>query len=239
MLPVIDLPTYELKIPSNGLMIKVRPFKVKEEKLLLIASESNDENDIINTTKQVIKNCIVSEDVDIEKLPFFDIDYIFIALRAKSVGESIDVNFTCNNIINGQVCENIFPAKIDIANCRVINSINNMNIEIGRGITFRMKWPTYTALKSIVESSRDIDKELHIIAASIDSIVDKEKVYTTKDITKDELVAYIENLTQEQYVKLTDFIGNFPSFVVTSNATCDKCGYDHKLEYRNFESFFA
>ena len=90
---MIETPTYDLKIPSTGQEITIRPFLVKEEKLLLIALESKDDIEIINTTKQIIKNCILTEGVDLDKLPFFDIDYIFIALRAKSIGENIEVNF--------------------------------------------------------------------------------------------------------------------------------------------------
>lgn len=239
MLPVIDLPTYDIKVPSTGKTIKIRPFKVKEEKLLLMAAESNDSQEIINTTKQILKNCILTEDIDIEKLPFFDIDYIFIALRAKSVGESIDIKFTCNNLVDNYICGHIFPAKIDITNCKIENPEVKMTIEIGKNTSFKMKWPTYSSLKTIVDSDKDIDKELHIIASCIDSILDKDKVYTTKDMTKEEIVAFIENLTQEQYVKLTEFIDSFPSFVIQSKATCPKCEFEHNLEYRNFESFFV
>lgn len=240
MLPVIDLPTYELKLPSTGQLIKVRPFRVKEEKLLLIAAESNDNQEIINTTKQVIQNCIVFGDLEIDKLPFFDIDYLFIALRAKSVGESIEIKFTCNNNVSDLKCGNVFAAQIDITNCKVKGlDQDKMKIELGQGITLKMKYPTYAALKLIVETKIDIDKEMHIIAACVETIVDKDKVYTIKDITKDELIAFIGNLSQEQYKKLSEFVNEFPSFVVETTAKCDKCGYTHRLEYRNFESFFA
>jgi hypothetical protein len=109
-LPKIDLPTYELKVPSDERILKVRPFTVKEEKLLMIALESKNADDIIATVKQVINNCIIDGEVDINKISFFDMDYIFIFLRAKSVGETVEVNLTCNNEVNGEKCGNIFPA---------------------------------------------------------------------------------------------------------------------------------
>lgn len=112
-LPKIELPTYELTIPSNGDVIKVRPFTVKEEKLLLIAAESKDANEIISTVKQVINNCIIEGAVDINKSPFFDIDYIFIFLRAKSVSETVPMRMTCNNVLeDGTTCGNMFPKTL-------------------------------------------------------------------------------------------------------------------------------
>lgn len=239
-LPVIDLPTYEIKVPSTGQTIKIRPFRVKEEKLLLIAAESNDEQEIINTTKQILNNCILSEDVDVTKLPFFDIDYIFITLRAKSIGESIDIKFTCNNLVDNYTCGNVFPAKIDISNCKIVKDDSvKSKIELSPTISVNMKYPTYTEMKLITESKKPIDVEINIIAACIDRITNKDKVYTRKDMTKEEIISFIENLSQEQYSKLEHYIENFPTFVVTTEAVCDKCGYHHHLEYKEFESFFV
>lgn len=240
MLPALDLPTYDLKIPSNGQMIKVRPFTVKEEKLLLVAAESNDGNEIINTTRQVVSNCILSENINLDKLPFFDVDYLFIALRAKSVGESIEVKFTCNNLVDGQKCNNIFPAKIDITNCKVIKNENfPKDIDIGKGIKVRMKYPGYSIMKALVETDKDIDKQTHIIANSIEQIQDKDKIYTSKDVTPNELIIFVENLTREQFNKLEAFVNNFPKFVVTAEADCPKCGFHHNIEYKEFISFFV
>lgn len=236
----IDLPTYDLKIPSTGQYVKIRPFTVKEEKLLLMAAESNDGNDIINTTRQVVQGCILSEDVNVDKLPFFDVDYLFIALRAKSIGESIEVKFTCNNLVDGQKCGSIFPAKIDITNSKIIkNDLISKNIDLGKNIKVKMKYPGYSVIKALVGSDKNIDKQIHLIANSIEYISDKDKVYTTKDITHDEILKFVEGLTREQYDKLKVFVNNFPSFVITTEAVCPKCGFHHNLEYKEFISFFV
>ena len=117
MLPKIDLPTYDLKLPSNGKEVTFRPFLVKEEKLLLMAAKSNDANEIIKTTKQVINNCIIEpSDLNVDTLPFFDVDCLFIAMRAKSVGESIKVNFVCQNSVENAKCGGKFEIAIDISN---------------------------------------------------------------------------------------------------------------------------
>ena len=131
MLPKIDVPLYDIEIPSSKEKIKVRPFNVKEEKLLLMAMESKDVNEIVNTVKQVINNCIINGEVNIDKLPFFDIDFLFIFLRAKSIGESVEVNLTCNNEVDGKECGNRFPGVMNISNCEIVKP-EKISEEIGR-----------------------------------------------------------------------------------------------------------
>jgi hypothetical protein len=241
MIPKIDLPIYELKLPSTGKAVKVRPFIVKEEKLLLIAAESNDNTEIIETTKQVINNCLVGDNVNIETLPFFDVDYLFIALRAKSVGEAIDIKFTCNNVLpDGNPCGANFPAKIDIANCKVIkNNSIKPEIYMPNDTMVKMKYPNYTTMKLIMGNSLIINKKINIIVGSIDLIKQKDKIYTNKDLSKEELIQFVEGLTQEHFKKLEEFVDNFPSFVITTKAKCSKCQFKHELEYREFTSFFV
>ncbi len=239
-LPKIDLPVYELKLPSNGKVVRVRPFLVKEEKLLLMAVESQDEREIINVTKQVINNCLIDSDIDLDNLPFFDVDYLFIALRAKSVGESIEVKFTCNNTHENQKCGHIFPAHIDISNCEIIkDSSIPMMINIGKGYMIKMKYPNYITMKIILDDDAVLDKKLRIVSACIDSIIKGDEVFTTKDKTKEELIEFVESLTQQQFKLLEVFVDNFPTFIVRAKAKCSKCGFDHSLEYSEFASFFV
>ena len=240
VLPKIDLPIYDVKLPSSGKIVQIRPFLVREEKLLLMAVESDDTNEIINVTKQVINNCIVNNDVNVETLPFFDIDYLFIALRAKSVGESIEVKFTCNNMVNDVMCNNVFPANIDIANCEIVkdDTIKSM-VDLGKNIKLKMKYPNYTTMKSILDTDTVLNKQLNILAGSIDQIIDGDKIHTTKDVTKQELLEFLEGLTKEQYNRAVEFIENFPSFVIDVNSKCTKCGFVHNVKYDEFSSFFV
>lgn len=241
MIPEVSLPIYDIKIPSTGQIIKIRPFLVKEEKILLMALESKDENEIINTTRQVVQSCILSEGINIDKLPFFDVDYLFIALRAKSVGESIDIKFTCSNLIEpDKLCNNIFSAKIDIANVGITkNEDISTDIKLSATTIVKMKYPNYAVMKTILDDENNLTKKIRIIAGSIAQITDKDKVYTSKDFTKEEIIKYIENLTQEQFKKLEAFVDNFPTFFVAADAQCPKCGFNHHLEYTEFTSFFV
>lgn len=238
-LPKIDLPVYELKLPSSNKPVRIRPFIVKEEKLLLMAVESNDQNSIIQTTKQIVNNCLIDNDVNIEKLPFFDVDYLFIALRAKSIGEKITVDFICNMIHEDAKCGMRFPVDIDITNCEVKkrDDISNI-IRLTDKISFKMKYPSYEVMKRFNDSDDAITKKVKIMAASIDQIVDGDKIMSSKDFTRDQLEEYIESFTEEQYKKLEIFVDNFPSFVIKAGNTCPRCNHKHNVEYTDFASFF-
>lgn len=238
-LPKIELPIYDLKIPSSGKEIQIRPFKVKEEKLLLMANESKDENEIINTTKQIVSNCILTEGVDVDKLPFFDVDFLFIVIRSKSVGEKIEMRFTCNAINKeGNACGNKFDAEIDLAEARVMNTDVPMKMDIGGGISVKFQYPSYSIAKEIQDKSTALDNKIRIIASCIEVIAKGYNVYTQKDFTRQELIEFIEELTEIQYRQLESFVDNFPYFLVRIEKTCPKCGFDHVMEYTDLTDFF-
>ena len=239
-LPKIDVPIYELQLPSSKNSVRVRPFLVKEEKLLLIAVESKDQNSIIQTTKQIISNCLIDDDVNVDKLPFFDVDYLFIALRAKSIGETVTVNFICNMFTEGNKCSAKFPVDIDIGKCEVKQKEDvSSTIKITDKVTIKMKYPGYEVMKRFMENEDAMSKKIKIMAASIDQIIDGSKVLSSKDYSREELEKYIETFTEEQYKKLEHFVDNFPSFVILAEGKCPKCGFEHKLEYTDFTSFFT
>lgn len=212
MLPKIEYPTYELNIPSSGKTIRVRPFLVKEEKILLMAAESNDDMEIVNTTKQVIRNCLLDDDVDVEKLPFFDIDYLFIALRAKSIGEKIDMRFTCNNEVEDHRCGHVFIAPVDIAKARIVRDESiSMTADISDKIKIKLKYPTYSVMRMIKEEDGTIERKLKVLVNCIDQIINRDVVTSAKDYSKDELKTFLESFTEEQFSKLGEFVENFPT----------------------------
>ncbi len=238
-LPKIDLPTYDFTIPSNGKVIKVRPFTVKEEKLLLLAIESKIASDIISTVKQVINNCIQDEEVDVEKLPFFDIDYLFIFLRAKSVGETITVNMICNNVLeDGELCNHAFETQADVSNVELLKNDDVSNdIKLGPASGVKMRYPNYGIMRKL-EELPDIDKKTHIIVSSIDFVYDKSGMHSYKDYTVDELKEFVEGLTEVNYKKLEEYVDKFPTIVGKIEADCPKCGFHHDVRYTEFYDFF-
>ena len=238
-LPKIELPAYEFTVPSTEKIIRVRPFTVREEKLLLLAIESKVAADVIVTVKQVINNCILDGDLDVDKMPFFDIDYLFIFLRAKSVGETVEVKLTCNNVIeDGTTCGNQFTADMDIGKIELLKDDDLSNdIKLNATSGVRMRYPNYSVMRKL-EELPDIDKKTHIIASSIDYIYDKTGMHSYKDYTLDELKEFVEDLTEENYSKLERYIDSFPTIAAKINATCTKCGFEHKVRYTDFIDFF-
>lgn len=237
-IPKIDYPTYEIKLPSDNKIVTVRPFSVKEEKLLLMALEANNLDDVIKTVKQVINNCVVTGDVNVDRLPFFDIDYLFIFLRAKSVGESVEVSLTCNNVVeDGKECGNVFPTQMDVTNIEIERPEGiNDEIKLTDVAGVKMKYPNYATMKRIEES--DMDIKTNMIANAIDYIWDEQGKHYARESTKEELVDFVESLTEQNYKKLQDFVDNTPKFVVKLDAKCNKCGFDHKVRYSDFYDFF-
>lgn len=234
MKPHNDLPTFEVKLPSNGKKLSMRPFTVREEKLLLMAVESGDVKDIIETTLQVVNNCIQDVTIDIDKLPFFDIDYLFITLRSKSVGEKISVEYTCSK------CDAKYPSSIDMQNCKVEKNSNiKKNVDLGNMI-FTMKYPTYATMKIINEDDHIINKKIEIIYGSTEYVTQKDRVYKVDvDMSKEETIELIEELTQGQFKKLEEFVDNFPSFLIESKTKCPKCKTEHIVQYKDFSRFFV
>lgn len=238
-LPKIELPAYDFTVPSSGKLIRVRPFTVKEEKMILMAVEAKVPADIIVTVKQVINNCILDGDLDVDKMPFFDIDYLFIFLRAKSVGETVAVKMTCNNVLdNDEVCGNEFMAEMDIANVELIkyDGVED-DIKLGPVAGVKMRYPNYSIMRKIDELP-EIDKKTHIIVSSIDYIYDAKGMHSHKDYTPDELKDFVENLTEENYKKLEAYVDRFPTVAAKIDTVCDKCGFEHKVRYTDFFDFF-
>ena len=237
-LPKIDLPVYDFTIPSNGKVIRVRPFTVKEEKLLLIAIESKVAADIIATVKQVINNCVQDDNIDVDKLPFFDIDYLFIFLRAKSVGETVAVKLTCNNVVDDKPCGNEFMAEMDISNVEMViyDGVED-DINLGPQAGVKMRYPNYSIMRK-VEELPEIDKKTFIIVSSIEYVYDAKGMHSYKDYTTDELKDFVEGLTEENYKKLEDYIDAFPAVAAKIDAVCPKCGFEHHVRYTDFFDFF-
>lgn len=240
MLPIIDVPTYELKLPSNGKEITVRPFLVKEEKMLLMAVKTDDAQEIIRTTKQVLNNCIVTKDINLDSLPFFDIDYLFIALRAKSVGEKIPVSYICNSDTDTDdgKCKGKFKVDLDIAEVEVVKTETDMDIAFNSDLIFRMKYPSYNVIKSLMNKDDGMETTIKIIAASIERVFSKGQYYTSKDLTPDDMIKLVENLTSDQFARLEQFIKNFPYFQIVGHGQCAKCGKEHTVRYKDFVNFF-
>lgn len=243
MLPELMTPVFDVTLPYTNKTIRVRPFLVKEEKLLLMAAQSKSTKDIIDTTLQVVQNCLIDSDLKAADLPFFEVDYLFITLRAKSVGEVVEINFKCNNPV-GDIglrtpCGHIFPVALDILQAKIVKPREvNKKIALTGSVGAIMGYPNYREMKTVMSEVSDLETKLRIIKASVDSIWEGEKVYTKKDITPEDLDKFVDNLTKGQLELLEEWVDNFPSFEIKTSKVCPKCGFDHAINYGDFRSFF-
>jgi DNA-directed RNA polymerase subunit M/transcription elongation factor TFIIS len=240
MLPKIDIPIYETNLISNGEVIRFRPFLVKEQKLFLMAGESDDPKETIKAIKQVLRNCIL-DDVDIENMATFDIEYLFLQLRARSVGEVANLRFTCNNNISEtEKCGN--NVKIDV-NVLEINPEKNKDhsnkIPITDKVGIVLKYPTFNSLDISNLNTDNIEQILEIIVSCVDYIYDADNVYYAKDTPKQELVEFIENLKQADLEKVSTFFNTLPKVKKDVDFNCEKCGYKEVLTLEGIQSFFG
>ena len=206
-LPQVALPTYELEIPSSGKKIKYRPFVVKEEKLLLLALETNDEKQIEDAVRTLLKGCIQSR-VKVEELAIFDLEYIFLQIRAVSVGEIVEMKVTCKDDNTTQVQYNM-----NLTEVKVIKPEDHSNkIMLSDDMGVIMKYPSWSEfiIGSIMGTSPNADGVVEIIAGCIDQIFDGEDVYDSSTTTKKEFIQFVENLTNNQFEKIQKFFEDTP-----------------------------
>lgn len=234
-LPKLDHPIFEVELHSVDRKLKFRPFLVKEEKLLLMAKESNDLNDIFKTMKQVIKNCCIDE-IDVDSLPVFDIEMIFINLRINSVGENVQMNFTCDNVIDGNTCSHITEFDLKLKNVKYqIPEGHSKNIKLTEKIGLIFNYPTLELPPDKVEGD---DGGFDLIASYIDSIYDDDQVYKAKETPEQELKDFLESLTLDQLKKVKGFFLTTPTVVLDQDIKCAKCGHNHHVNVEGVLNFF-
>jgi hypothetical protein len=237
-LPKIATPTYELELPSTGQPIQYRPFLVKEEKLLVIALESEDTKQITNSIKNVIKNCIITKGVKVEELPTFDIEYLFLNIRGKSVGEEIEVNIICPDDEETQV-----PVKINIDDIKVQkNEEHSTRIKIDDSIMMEMKYPS---LEQFIKNNFDfsganaIDQSFDLIASCIDKIYTEEEVWTTSDCTKKEINEFLDQMNSSQFKDIEKFFETMPKLSHTIKVKNPNTSVESEVVLEGLSSFFA
>jgi hypothetical protein len=247
-LPKIVVPEYSLTLPSNGKEVKYRPFLVKEEKILLIAMESEDEQQIVDATKTVIKNCVFG-DFEVEEMPIFDVEYVFLWLRSKSKGEIIELKYDCPK------CENKIPLSFNTEEIKITNDdTHNNKIELTENLGVVLRYPNMT-LQAKLESmdTNEVEKIFTTVVECIDYIYDNENTYPNKDHTRKEMSEFVDSLTDSQFQKLTHFFETMPKLRHEVVLRCknknkqgkkkDKktveCGYTEDLVLEGLQSFFV
>ncbi|NBP00196.1 MAG: baseplate protein [Proteobacteria bacterium] len=237
-LPKIATPTYELELPSTGETIQYRPFLVKEEKLLVIALESEDTKQITTAIKTVIKNCILTKNVKVESLPTFDIEYLFLNIRGKSVGEEIEVNIICPDDSETQVSVKINLDDIEVQK----NEEHSNKIKLDNSIMMEMKYPS---LDQFIKNNFDfndknaMDQSFELIGSCIDKIFTEDEVWSTADVTKKELIEFLESMNSSQFKDIERFFETMPKLSHKVKVTNPKTEVESEVVIEGLASFFA
>ncbi len=237
-LPTISTPTYELELPSTEQTIEYRPFLVKEEKLLVLALESEDTKQITTAIKTVIKNCIKTDGIRVESLPTFDIEYLFLNIRGKSVGEELEVNVLCPDDEDTYV-----PVKIDIDDIKVSkNSEHSKNIQIDNTLAMEMKYPS---LDQFIKSNFDfsdnisVEQSFDLIASCISQVFTAEESWAVEDLSKKEVVEFLDQMNSSQFKKIEKFFETMPKLSHELQVTNPKTKKKSTVVLEGLSSFFA
>jgi hypothetical protein len=240
-LPKISAPTYELVLPSTGKTIKYRPFLVKEEKILILALESQSTKEITNAIKQVLKDCILTKGIKVEELPTFDIEYIFLNVRGKSVGESLDLIITCGDDGETQVPVTVFIDQIEVQK----DPEHSTDIHLDSDLVLRMKYPSLDQFIktnfdfSAEQSSSSIERSFDVITSCIDVIFNAEESWSAADSTKKELTDWIETLNSNQFKEIEKFFDTMPRLSHTVKVTNPKTKIESEVTLEGLTSFFG
>lgn len=235
-LPVNNSVTYNLTIPSTGQNVKFRPFLIKEEKALLVAQQSESPKVMMDTLKSVIKDCIKDE-INVEELATFDLEYIFLQLRAKSVGEIVELNLKCDT------CEDIkavSPVNIDLTSLEVEKNPDHSNqIALFDDVGVLMKYPSLETIEKLGSiGDGDFDKLFDVIAQCIDSIYTTDEIFKTKEQTKQDIIDFLNNLTSDQFAKIQKFFETMPKLRKEISYVCPVCNKQHDKVLEGIGSFF-
>ena len=237
-LPTISTPTYELEIPSIKKTIKYRPFLVKEEKILIIAMESEDSKQIADAIKNVISNCLITRGIKIEKLSTFDIEYLFLNIRGKSVGETVDVLITCPDDGVTKV-----PVSINLDEIKVkVSDQHSRDIKLDDALTMRMKYPSMQEfIKSNFSNTNDVsvDDTFDLICSCIEQVYSEEESWNASDFSNKELIQFLEQLTSNQFKEIEKFFETMPKLSHAVNLKNPNTDVESTVVLEGLSSFFA
>ena len=237
-LPKIATPTYELELPSSGQTIQYRPFLVKEEKLLVLALEGEDVKEITTAIKNVIKSCIQTKGIKVDTLPTFDIEYLFLNIRGKSVGEELEVKLLCPDDNKTYV-----PVTIPIDEIGILKNENHTNkIKLDANLMMEMKYPSLAEfIKNNFDFNNDstMDQSFDLIASCVDKIYNAEEVWTAADCTKKEINSFLEQMNSSQFKDIENFFETMPKLSHTIKVINPKTKVKSDVVLEGLASFFA
>jgi len=205
-----------------------------------MAMESDDKETIERNIRQVLHNCTLTEGLDIDRLPIIDVEFYFLNLRARSIGEVVQSKYRCENIVEEKTCGNLMTAELNILEIQpdMTNVVNDI-IQINNAISVKLKYPEFSVLERANKFESITDMAFDMIAESVEYIFDGEQYYYAAETEPDEIIEFIESLSQEQFSKIENFFNNLPKLNKKIEMDCKKCKFHHTIEVEGLDSFFA
>jgi hypothetical protein len=204
----------------------------------MMALESDDKGNIEKNIRQVLHNCTLTEGIEIDDLPILDVEYYFIQLRARSVGEVVENKYKCENLVDEKPCGNLMESNLNLLDIKVNMPENQSDvIQLNNKLSIKLKYPEFSILSADISSATDL--AFSMIVNSIEYIFDGEQYYYAKESSLEELTEFVESLNQQQFSKIEDFFSNLPTLNKTIQMDCKKCGFHHTIEVEGLESFFG
>lgn len=238
ILPKLDVPIYDIELPTSKQIVKFRPFLVKEQKILMMAQNSNDSEFVGDNVRQIIKNCCISE-VDVDKLSQIDVEYFFIHLRARSIGEIVQARYRCNNLVNGDSCNNLMEVPINLLEVNIDKKENSDLIKLTDSVGIKMNYPDAKSLSKINSEQDLLSVTLDIIYTCSEYIFDEDNMYYKSQVSKQEFMEFLEQLSVEQFKLIEQYFSNLPVLKQDINIKCSKCGFEHNITIKGLENFLG
>lgn len=227
-----DSPKYEVKIPSTGKTVRFRPYLVKEEKVLMMAFESGDQVAALKAIVDTIQACVV-DDLDVARLATFDIEYLFTQIRSKSVGESSTLMIKCSE------CEKRTEYSFDVSAVKVeMPKIDNL-IELTPSVSIELEYPTYQTVMNSDLNGNELEVGFIMAANCIKTILTEEEAISTSDVSKEELMEFVESMSQEQFRKIAEFLQTMPTMEHIAKFDCDWCGESNEIVLKGMQDFLS
>ena len=240
-LPKINTPTYELTLPSNKKKVKYRPFLVREEKILVLALESEDQKQITDAIIQIIGDCLITKNIDVTKLPTFDIEYLFLNVRSKSVGETVEVNVTCPDDGKTKV-----ETSINIDDIKVVKDKNHkLIVQLDDKYSMKLKYPTLDQFIEnnfdfeMAEAKESVSAAMSMLSTCIDMIYDDQESWDASESTKEELDAFIDQLNTKQFQEVEQFFKTMPKLSHTLKVRNPQTNVESEVVLEGLASFFS
>lgn len=233
-LPKLTIPTYTTFLPISKIEVKYRPFVMREEKALMIAADTGTEDEMVATLREVLKSCVIQSDkqIDLDVIPLVELQYLFIQLRMKSIGETAELEIKCTN------CEFMNPVKIDLSQMSIkVDPTHNKKIELSDTIGLVMKYPNVKMMDKL-DQLNNIDILFEIIGDSIEYVYDGETIISTSSISKKDILEFIESMTEKDFNKIQEFFNTLPKLTHEIPFTCSSCGTKNNYMVEGIGNFF-